>query len=189
MIKKVPHNGMRAVAAGLVLVLLSPVSAYCQISASASGMPTQATPFDGKMDAAGGFSIETGAAQRSLTSSEELFMKARSMRYVSDPAGRDIWQTPQETESRWSGDCEDKAVWLYARLKQNGFSGVRLVVGRMHANGSGLHVWVTLSDSEGHTWILDPTAQRRIWKDSDFMPGLYRPIYSFDGMNRYRYDS
>ena len=120
---------------------------------------------------------------------ESLFLKAKSIRYVPDKKGQDYWQTPLETEARWSGDCEDKAVWLYAQLKQNGFQDVRLVVGRFRNVSRDFHVWVTLSDSSNDFYVLDPTSQKRLWKSSEFPQGYYHPLYSFDGSNRYKHDA
>ena len=119
---------------------------------------------------------------------ESLFGRAKAFRYQADAAGHDRWQTPEETESRWAGDCEDKAVWLYAQLKKSGYSGVRLVIGRQNPSSRTLHAWVTLDNSDGSFYVLDPTAQKRVWNSNDFSDGSYRPLYSFDGSNRYRHD-
>ena len=153
------------------------------------GSVIQATPYDRKISAAGGFSLDAVPAISSLRSSDGLFVQARSMRYVSDAATRDYWQTPQETQARWSGDCEDKALWLFAQLKKNSHENVRLVVGRHRSTDKNYHVWVTMADGQNNIWILDPTAQKKIWKSSDFGGGYYKPLYSFDGINRYRHDA
>ena len=147
------------------------------------GSTTQATPFDNKISRSG--ALESLSRVPETTSADQLFLTARSFRYKKDDATSDLWQTPQETEQRWAGDCEDKAVWLYANLKQNGYQDVRLVIGRFRA---GLHVWVTMPDGQGGYFILDPTAHKRIWNASDFPENLYRPLYSFDGLERYRHD-
>ena len=147
-----------------------------------------ATPYDSRIAQAGLSSISSrvGNAQ----SSESLFDKAKSFRYLKDRHDRDYWQTPQETESSWTGDCEDKSLWLFAQLKMNGFNQARLVIGRLDGSSRGLHVWVALMDENGAPlYILDPTLQKRIWKITDFSAGEYRPLYSFDGSNRYRHDA
>ncbi len=151
------------------------------------GQPILATPYDGRLMEAGAL-IDVIPAEGSR-SSDQLFSQARSFRYKEDGRGNDHWQTPEETEQRWSGDCEDKAVWLYAQLKKNNHRGVRLVVGRKDRSSRSFHVWVALEASNGSYFILDPTAQKRIWNASDFSDGSYRPLYSFDGINRYRHDS
>ena len=147
-----------------------------------------ATPYDSRIAQAGLPSIPTGI--RTVRSSEDLFDTARSFRYRKDERGRDYWQTPQETEASWAGDCEDKSLWLFAQMKINGFDKTRLVIGRQNASSKGLHVWVTLMEDNGSPlYILDPTNQKRIWKITDFSEGEYRPVYSFDGSNRYRHDA
>ena len=152
------------------------------------GYLIQATPFDHKMDSAGALSLHGFAPLlESVRSSDELFIQAHSIRYVPDGAV-DYWQTPEETEQRWAGDCEDKAIWLYARLKQNGYFNARLVIGRYRPTDRSYHVWVSMPDGQNGVFILDPTAQKKIWKSLDFSEGFYRPSYSFDGINRYRHD-
>jgi hypothetical protein len=151
------------------------------------GSLIKATPFDSRIDSAGAFgAYDFSGALSNTRSGDELFLAARSIRYVSD--GKvDHWQTPQETQTRWSGDCEDKAIWLYAELKHSGYSNVRLVVGRYRSVDKGFHVWVSMADGQGGVYILDPTAQKKVWKSSDFAENYYRPLYSFDGFNRYRH--
>jgi hypothetical protein len=187
MVKKVLKNvGSVVMVAAMLLSAVSPSFAL-EAAGPSFGQTIQATPYDLRMGEAGVFE-EYGPVTGSR-SAESLFAKARSFRYKADEKGRDHWQTPGETESRWAGDCEDKAVWLYANLKMNGHKGVRLVVGRQNASTRGFHVWVVIEASNGGFFVLDPTAQKRIWNGSDFSRGEYRPLYSFDGINRYRHDS
>jgi hypothetical protein len=185
MLNKVDHQFMRAVAIAALFCVLSPVSGQSGPD-MLGGNLIPATPFDRQINAASNYN--TAALFPDVASSDQLFFQARGIRYVPDPAGQDHWQTPEETQQRWAGDCEDKAFWLFAQLKQNGYSHVRLVIGRYRALDSGFHVWVTLVDDHGDVFVLDPTAQRKIWKASDFSEEYYRALYSFDGMNRYRHD-
>lgn len=143
------------------------------------------TPFDNRLQAAGFFKpLQTIASLQSNTDLNGLFMEARSFRYVNDAPG-DRWQSPDETDRRRSGDCEDKALWLYARLKQAGYTEVRLVIGRRYASDNGLHAWVAVKDGED-ILILDPVAQKRIWTLRNFSPEeSYVPIFSFNENNRY----
>ena len=153
------------------------------------GRLIQATPFDHKVESAGALRAYSFVSLlESVRSSDELFIQARSIRYVPDEPGQDYWQTPQETQARWAGDCEDKAIWLYAQLKQNGYANVRLVIGRYRAMDKNYHVWVSMSDGQDGVFIFDPTAQKRVWKTSDFTEEFYKPLYSFDGMSRYRHN-
>lgn len=181
MIQKVLHK--RMIAAVLLVSLASSGSPVWAGSARMDGSTTQATPFDSKVDRSG--ALEAISRLPDTSSADQLFLTARSFRYQKDEAANDHWQTPQETEQRWAGDCEDKAAWLYANLKQNGYQDVRLVIGRFRG---GLHVWVTMPDGRGGYFILDPTAHKRIWNETDFPENYYRPLYSFDGLQRYRHD-
>lgn len=157
------------------------------MSDSLSGQPVNFTPFDTRMRNAGlfgGSSAESSAlGDHSI---DTIFNTARSFRYVAD-RGRDNWQTDTETQSRRAGDCEDKAVWLYKNLIAGGAQNVRLVIGRYRQMDRQLHVWVTCRDRDGNTCLLDPSKQRRVWKLSSADSGLYRPLYGFDGRNKYKY--
>ena len=146
--------------------------------------PIQATPYDRKLATAHFFDF--GGTGGSSSSMESLFYVARSFRYASD-GQRDYWQSPSETEARRAGDCEDKAIWLYSRLKENGFVDVRLVVGKYRQMDRINHVWITCSDPSGTSYILDPAKQKRPWREGNFATGLYIPAYSFDGQTRYKH--
>ena len=151
----------------------------------ANALIVVATPFDGRI-------LDSGIADSSFQVSgehknaEELFYIAKSFRYTKD-SGYDRWQSPQETESKRSGDCEDKSVWLFAHLKQNGYSDVQLVIGKYRNFERNLHVWVVYTNENGENMVLDPAIQKRPWKISSVSSGFYTPIYSFDGQKRYRY--
>ncbi|HTL70092.1 MAG TPA: hypothetical protein VL404_02255 [Candidatus Eisenbacteria bacterium] len=149
------------------------------------GRQVTATPFDRKIDGAG---ISLALAHPSGVpdkNPETLFMISRSFRYVRDARG-DRWQSPQETDARHSGDCEDKAIWLFYRLKLSGAHDVRLVIGKFKRHMGEFHVWVTYRDAGGGLCLADPTLQKRIWHVSDFSGNnFYVPLFSFDGINRY----
>lgn len=101
--------------------------------------------------------------------------------------GYDYWQLPNETQKLGTGDCEDKAIWLYVRLLQHGYTNVRLVVGKYEASSSVYHVWVNwyvkTVGKDGRVketvYILDPTVDYRPWPASSFSAGYYLPLYSF----------
>lgn len=98
----------------------------------------------------------------------------------------DHWQLPAETEERGAGDCEDKAIWLYARLIQDGMNNVRLVVGKYRINQSAYHAWVAAYLDE-KIYILDPTINNGIWAASQYPEEFYVPIYSFYKENRWQH--
>ena len=147
----------------------------------------RATPFDGKLASVGFFekSIVADKQPANAQSVESLFQIARAFRYV--PHGPDDqWQSTEETAAKGSGNCADKAVWLYTQLKQNGYDNVRIAIGKYRSIDSIFHVWVTYMDESGISYILDPTIQRRPWKIMDFYQNFYRPLYSFGDGIRYR---
>jgi hypothetical protein len=186
MIHKVYQKSVAVLALAGCLSMGSAPS-LCAMELGIGGRLTRATPFDNKLNSTG--TLAGIVPVQNVQSADSLFNKAKTFRYVADDPSKDYWQTPQETESRWAGDCEDKAVWLFAQLKKNGYRDVRLVVGHFNRASHGYHVWVTLTDeSSGRVCVLDPTSQKRIWKSEDFAEGYYKPLYSFDGSNRYRHD-
>lgn len=90
----------------------------------------------------------------------------------------DYWQLPEETEARRAGDCEDKAIWLYAILIQEGFTNIRLVVGKYRIDQSDYHAWVAAYLGEA-VYILDPTINNGIWEVDRYPEGFYKPMYSY----------
>ena len=116
---------------------------------------------------------------------DRLFRKARRFNYSEDKNG-DNWQSPGETEKKQAGDCEDKALWLYARLRAAGYMNLRLVVGKYRSLDPGYHVWIMHVDEKGSIFLLDPTIQNKIWPLAAFHTGLYQPLFLFDGKDRYR---
>lgn len=106
-----------------------------------------------------------------------LFRMAKSFRYRSDKLRRDRWQSADETSRSYSGDCEDKAIWLYTQLRRNGYRDVSLVIGRYGPSSREFHVWVTYQDENGQWMLLDPTIQRKPWPVSRFSTKLYRPAH------------
>ena len=105
---------------------------------------------------------------------------------VKNRSSRDYWQLPQETESRGTGDCEDKAIWLYARLIQIGFENVRLVVGKYRVDEPAYHAWV-VHNFTGKTYILDPTINDGLWDARRYPKGFYQPLYSYSKDKRWRH--
>lgn len=169
---------MLAVLAGFGLALASSASAAQDAPASVA-----LTPFDSKLRSAGFFDA-AALPQDGEASPETLFRIAHSFRYRSE--AQDRWQSAEETDARRSGDCEDKALWLYQKLTQGGHREVSLVVGRK-AGARGLHVWVTLRGAGNTLLILDPSTQNRLWKESDFPKSSYVPLYSFDANGSHRH--
>lgn len=124
------------------------------------GTPTSTTPFDSKYKCV-----------------KNYLRTAYQFKYEADK-GMDQWQLPEQTERRGRGDCEDKAIWLYAKLLKDGFNNVRLVIGRQKEGDQTLHAWVAWYE-QGKVYILDPTSENLIWEICKYPKGYYKPYYSF----------
>ena len=150
------------------------------------GYPTQSTPYDHKNALT---EVLRGPYPQTVYSPVEsvdrLFWKAKRFSYNEEKKGDD-WQFPRETEKKQAGDCEDKALWLYARLREAGHKNLILAVGKHRSLDKGYHMWLMRVDEDGSVLILDPTIQNRIWPLTAFEPGLYQPLFLFDGTQRYR---
>jgi hypothetical protein len=104
------------------------------------------------------------------------FERAARIEYRIDDA--DHWQTPTETVTRGTGDCEDKSLYLLYLLRVRGFEA-DIVFGVEDANESAnLHAWVECS-FRGEAYVLDPTngfiARRANMTAGRHMPVLGHP--------------
>lgn len=188
MMKKQFKKALKVMLSTMVAVGMTSSSLMAHMAYPLQGYLIPATPFDNKIMSSGAFTPLDAPIAVHNEASESLFEISRSFRYVSDE-GKDYWQTPEETEAKGSGDCEDKSVWLYVQLRKNGYDSARLVIGRYRSIDRGFHVWVSLLNKNGDTLILDPSKQKRIWAVTDFSEKYYKPVYSFDGFNRYRHSA
>ena len=139
------------------------------------GKVTEETPFDHKYI----------RVQRQMR-------KAAKFKNKRDKKGQDYWQTPEETEERGTGDCEDKALWVYYKLFNQGFN-VRLVLG-------GMYEWVSKTNTMTycHCWtqwytprgiyILDPGQKSRVLPATSTNRMKYHPWYSWQGDKRWKHD-
>jgi len=109
---------------------------------------------------------------------EMLYQSLPNLAFNIKGTMADHWQLPSETERKGRGDCEDKAIWLYAKLLKNGFKNVRLVIGKYRKSDIIFHAWVVWYH-ENRIFILDPTHQSSIKELRDFGSGRYRPYYSY----------
>jgi hypothetical protein len=110
-----------------------------------------------------------------------LFRLARAFRY-EDKRG-DRWQSPDETAKSYRGNCADKAIWLYARLRENGYENASLHIGRYAHDSRVLHAWVTLTEDSGKKLLLDPTNQKKPWPVEMFFGKGYKSLYAITGDN------
>jgi hypothetical protein len=82
------------------------------------------------------------------------YIESRNIEY-KDRTGADIWQTPEETLLKKSGNCIDKTALLWFRLRENEIDS-RIAYGYVDYSGvKKYHSWVVRGDM-----ILDPTFDR-----------------------------
>ena len=135
------------------------------------GRVTVSTPFDEKYE----------RVRRHLE-------QAAKLEYQREHLG-DYWRLPYETERQGGGDCEDMAIWLYAKLLADGFEDVRFVAGlvydsmaRTHRYG---HAWVQWHSTRG-VYVLDATDRSGWpWPAHDTKRWMYLATFSYYRSTRY----
>ena len=96
-----------------------------------------------------------------------------------------VWKTPAETQSGQPADCKAKAVALYEKMKANGATDLRLVIGKRTTRSRSTHAWVEWQTEDGN-YVLDPTINWMAYRSSDLGPRTYVPYYAFAGNHKYR---
>lgn len=96
-----------------------------------------------------------------------------------------VWKTPAETQSGEPADCKAKAVALYERMKENGVTDMRLVIGKRTTRSKSTHAWVEW-EVEGASYVLDPTINWMAYRNSDLGSRTYIPYYAYAGQHKYR---
>ena len=110
-----------------------------------------------------------------------LFRVSRAFHYRSDKRRADSWQSAEETVKSYSGDCEDKAIWLYTQMRRNGYDDVSLHIGKYAPSSRKFHMWVTTRDESGTLLLLDPTMQRKPWPIDSFPKKNYKSLHIING--------
>lgn len=95
-----------------------------------------------------------------------------ALKYVEEPDGQDIWQTPLETLMIKRGDCEDYAILKY-RLLMDFYpeENLRLIIGNISSvvmkSGFVPHAWLAVY-SDDHWNVLD-SKFNQIIKPKDYI--------------------
>ena len=92
------------------------------------------------------------------------------IRYVPDPPGRDYWQSPEETQKRAQGDCEDICIFLQDRLKRQGIH-VEVVFGVKTSLVRRGHSWCEY-EQDGEVYIIEPFSGGFLRRKS-LLPSMY----------------
>jgi hypothetical protein len=95
------------------------------------------------------------------------------------------WKTPAQVHSGYVADCKGKAILLYAIMRANGATHVRLVIGKHYVADQRTHAWLEWDTAAG-TYLLDPTFNSAIERVNDNDPSRYVPHYAYYGAHKYR---
>jgi predicted transglutaminase-like cysteine proteinase len=96
-----------------------------------------------------------------------------------------FWKTPAEAQSGDPADCKAKAVALYEKMRANGATNVRLVIGKRTAASRQTHAWLAW-DTESGTYVLDPTFNWAACTASQVGKRNYQPLYAYAGNKKFR---
>jgi predicted transglutaminase-like cysteine proteinase len=96
-----------------------------------------------------------------------------------------MWKTPAEARSGAPADCKAKAVALYEKMRVNGATNVRLVIGKRTASSRKTHAWLAWDTKDG-SYVLDPTFN---WTARTVLQAgtrNYQPLYAYTGKKKFR---
>jgi predicted transglutaminase-like cysteine proteinase len=96
-----------------------------------------------------------------------------------------IWKTPAEAQSGAPADCKAKAVALYEKMQENGATNVRLVIGKRTSSSRQTHAWLAW-ETEGSSYVLDPTFNWAACTSSQVGKRNYQPLYAYAGSKKFR---
>ena len=96
-----------------------------------------------------------------------------------------FWKTPAEAVSGEPADCKAKAVALYEKMRENGATNVRLVIGKRTATSRMTHAWLAW-DTENGSYVLDPTFNYAACAAAQVGKRNYQPLYAYAGSKKYR---
>jgi predicted transglutaminase-like cysteine proteinase len=63
-----------------------------------------------------------------------------------------VWKTPAEAQSGAPADCKAKAVALYDKMRANGATNVRLVIGKRTSTSRQTHAWLAW-ETQGDSYV------------------------------------
>jgi len=125
-------------------------------------------------------------SDREFTTREMEKWARRAHRIAYEHTGDHVWKSPEQVEQTSTGDCKEKALWLFSRLKSSGASSLEMVIGKRHLSDANFHAWIIVHH-QGRTYLLDPAARGSVWETSDFEWDEYVPSFSYDGRRSFGY--
>ena len=96
-----------------------------------------------------------------------------------------FWKTPAEAQSGAPADCKAKAVALYEKMRENGATNVRLVIGKRTATSRQTHAWLAW-DTDSGSYVLDPTFNWSACTAAQVGKRNYQPLYAYAGSKKFR---
>ncbi|MEY2537731.1 MAG: Bacterial transglutaminase-like cysteine proteinase [Verrucomicrobiota bacterium] len=96
-----------------------------------------------------------------------------------------VWKTPAEAQSGAPADCKAKAVALYKKMRENGATNVRLVIGKRTSSSRQTHAWLAWETEDG-SFVLDPTFNYTACTTAQAGKRNYQPLYAYAGSKKFR---
>ena len=96
-----------------------------------------------------------------------------------------VWKTPAEAQSGAPADCKAKAVALYEKMRENGATNVRLVIGKRTSSSRQTHAWLAW-DTDTGSYVLDPTFNWAACTAAQVGKRNYQPLYAYAGSKKFR---
>ncbi|MEP6668167.1 MAG: hypothetical protein ABJF10_03390 [Chthoniobacter sp.] len=160
------------------LLLLTKLAACAVVDL---GTTTDHTPYDRFLSPVKDVFNGMHGEGASMDKVQSAMRTGRSFRYAhSEPY---LPATPQETASKHTGDCKDKALWLMDQLQD---PSARFVIGKMTRGAKLSHAWV-MWQHDGQWWILDCTMLSRPIAADKVSANEYVPLYSYSRSTAFRH--
>jgi hypothetical protein len=145
------------------------------------GTVTDHTPYDRYLTPVKEVFNSMHGESASMDKVQALMREGRAFRYAhSEPY---VPAMPQETATRHTGDCKDKALWLIDQLQD---PSARFVIGKMTRGANISHAWVEWQH-DGKWWILDCTMLARPIPAERAGANEYVPLYSYTRSAAFRH--
>ena len=127
------------------------------------------------------FPVARRTGQTSVTIVNEWMFNLRAIPYQYSSQ----WKTPAEVNCALVADCKGKAVMLYVKMRANGATGVRFIIGKHQVADLKTHAWLEWNTTSG-TYVLDPTFNSAVERTEEHDPATYIARYAYNGSRKYR---
>ena len=167
-----------------LLLVFTLVSVSCATTfADALMLSVKATPYDHQMTPIRDV-LTTGGSSADHTSLALVNTWMSDLRNIPY-AFQTVWRRPSEVESRQPADCKGKAVALYKRMKSEGATNLRLVIGKRAPSSRQTHAWLEWQTDSG-SYVLDPTFNYSVTRAEKIGRNCYVPLYAYAGSRKFR---